>query len=267
MGKKEIFKRDLIKEIKYLHSQLGRRPTRHDRSSLYYRARKYFGSWNKLMEEAGYRIRPIQYIEEIKLDKNFAYFLGLVITDGHIVCNLKKKAYKVAIYTSYAKERDLIIKLIKNLFNYNSGIRSRKYGFNKRINYEIRINSKKLVNFLVRDLRIPFGNKSSIVRVPDKIKQNDDKMIKKSFLRGVIDGDGSIILGWGIKIASGSSKFLVDLKYLLKELDVKTGSIHKHRKANTYTLNINNKEGINKIKTIYNNEISYPRKKDKISKI
>jgi len=49
-----------------------------------------------------------QKISSIDFNEDFAYSLGLLITDGHIVYNKIKKRYKSNLYTSYPKEKNMI---------------------------------------------------------------------------------------------------------------------------------------------------------------
>ncbi|MBW2992111.1 hypothetical protein KY345_02735 [Candidatus Woesearchaeota archaeon] len=259
-------KKELIKKAIKLGNKLDRKPKKRDSSNLNYYARKLFGSWNNLMLAAGYNVRCHQNIRYPKLNKKFAYFLGLLVTDGHIQYDESNKKYKVAIYTSYIQEKDLIIKLIKDLFNYNAGISSRIYGFNKKPNYEIRISSKKLANILINRFNIPAGNKSLSIVFP-KIIKNGGKEIKKSFLRGIIDGDGSIS-NKTIKIASGSIRFLEDVKDSLSQLNISCGRIIKDNKlTSTFSIRINRYNDLLKVKEIYVCDVCYKRKKDIIDKI
>jgi len=265
MKNKKISKKELIKNVLTLEIKLGRKPKKRDNSTLYANSRKVFGSWNNLMEAAGYEVRFYQKIDNIHIKDNFAYFLGLLVTDGHIYYNQDTKCYKVSIYTSYPEERDRIIRLIKDLFKYNAYFSSRMDGgFNKKPNYEIRVCSKKLADILIKDWQIPFGAKSSRVRIPPKITKSNPNM-KKLFLKGVIDGDGSISKR-GIKIASGSTAFLKDLKELLNGLGIGTGSIITERET-TFTIRINRKQDLLKVQKIYSWGPSYPRKKESINKI
>ncbi len=258
------YRKELIERLLVLEKQLGRKPKKRDNNSLYAASRRIFGSWNKLMEAAGYEVRFIQKIKSIKIDDDFYYFLGLLITDGHICRVLKTKDCKVAIYTSYPEERELIIQLIKKLFDYNAHFSSKFASFNKKPNYEIRICSKELVNVFIKNWGVPPGAKSGVVRISHKIKESD-LTSKQSFVRGIIDGDGSITKH-GIKIASGSMLFLRDLKELLTSINIHCGSIIKERET-TFTIRINRHSDVLMIKHIYSFGNSYPRKKESINKV
>ena len=88
---------------------------------------------------------------------------------------------------------------------------------------------------------------------------------KELFLKGVIDGDGSITK-WGIKITSGSTLFLEDLKQLLEDLEIHSGSIIVERPT-TFSIRINKKKDLLRFKDIYSKGLSYPRKKESFNKI
>ncbi len=268
--KKEISRSDLINEVKSLELRVKRKPMKRDDNSLNYKAKKLFGSWSNLMRAAGYNAINYQKINSIKQNEDFAYFLGLLITDGHIRCDLKKKNYKIAIYTSYIEEKEMISKLIKDLFDYNPAISERvNYGFSRRSNFEIRISSKWLLEFISEEYEIPIGAKSTLVRVPNKIK-NGNKEIKMAFLKGVIDGDGWISKNrLRIGISSGSTKFLEELKELLKELGITSGKIaQSYYGGNSYSFEIGKHDDVLKFKGIYEvGKYCYPRKKLLIDKI
>lgn len=220
------------------------------------------------MKEAGFKIKIMQKPEmPDKLDKNLAYFLGLLITDGHIASDKKRGEHITMIFTSFEKERDVIISLIKRLFDYNAAIRKRKYGFNKFPNYEIHINSKRFSENLVKTFKIPAGAKSGIVRVPPFLFNSNKKEIG-GFIRGVIDGDGSICKDH-IKIASGSIKFLEDMKRLLNLIGISSGKLMKDKKSNTFSFYISSMENLNNLYHILysDSEFCYPRKKQAFGKV
>ncbi len=265
MKNKKISKKDLIQEVHNLELTLHRRPVKRDNATLYKNSREFFGSWNKMLFSAGYSVQFLQKIGSYTFNHNFAYFLGLLITDGHIAYDKRRENYKVAIYTSYPDERDMLVKLIRHIFEYNARISKKKAGYNVKFNFEVRINSKKLAEDLIDDYCIPSGKKSLNVRLPNFLF-NTQIRCKESFLRGVIDGDGSITKR-GIKIVSGSTLFLKDLKHFLFTLKIHTGSIIKEHDRNTYSIRINKKEDWIKIKRIYSFGYFYKRKRESINKI
>ncbi len=265
MKNKKISKRELIKRIHNLEQSLGRRPVKRDNGTLYNYSRELFGSWNNLMKAAGYDVRLFQNVSSYTFDDNLAYFLGLLITDGHIAYDKKRENYKVAIYTSYPEEKDMLVRLIYKIFKYKACISKREFKYSTRPNFEVRINSKTLAESLMNGYDIPGGKKSLIIRLPKTIVKADE-MSRKAFLRGVIDGDGSITK-YGVKIISGSTDFLNDMKKFLSELRIHTGSIIKEHDRNTFSIRINKKEDWDKIREVYAYGFCYRRKRASINKI
>jgi len=253
-------KERVIPTIKQLHKELKKRPQKRDDSGLYAATRKFFGSWNNAMEKAGYKVKRTQKPKiPKKLTPELSYFIGLLITDGHLVEDLKKKHYTLLLFTSYKEELKLILKLIKNLFSYDSFVRERKDGWNKNINYSIHINSKELVYYFKNIIGLPTGAKSRIVRVPEiMFSANKNNLI--NFLRGVMDGDGNISLKKPVNISSGSNCFLEDLKKLFLKLNLETSEIYKDVTA--YILRLYQRNNIEIYNLFYENaELYYPRKK------
>lgn len=262
---RDFAKKKILDEIKRIHKKLGRRPVKRDNYSLYFKSRKHFGSWNNAMESAGYEIKFRQYIEIPEITDEFCYFVGLVISDGHlqILKNKKTKNCKYTIYltTSYSEELELIVKLIKKIFNYNPYFRAKKkYGWNKLTSYEIQINSKKLLKYINQKFDIPIGAKSKSVKLPSFF-YNSEIENTAAFLRGIIDGDGCINKQ-RIEISSGSNNFRRELVKLFKNKLNITSKIYSKGIGKIKTVCIIRKEDIKKLYClIYPSEFYYPRKK------
>ena len=158
----------IIDRIKQLNKKLKRKPQKRDDGGLYIATRNFFGTWNNAMEKAGYKVKIMQKpIIPDKLTPELSYFIGLLITDGHLVEDLKKKHYVLLLFTSYEDELKLILKLIGDLFSYKAYVRKKKDGWNKRFSYQIYINSKDLLYYFKDEIGLPTGAKSKIVRVPN----------------------------------------------------------------------------------------------------
>lgn len=255
----------VIERIHQLHQELERRPTKWDNSQLYRKTRKFFGTWNNAMEKAGYKVKRNQFPDiPDKLTPELSYFLGILVTDGNMYANTKRGYYSIQLFNSYEDETEMLLQLIQFLFSYKSFVRKRKLGFNKRISNEIHINSKKLIYQLKEKFNIPTGAKSKTLRLP-KIMFNTTKENMYNFIRGVIDGDGTISKYKIIRIASGSPKFLEDMKHLLKILDIETKDIRYERTA--YVLPFRVKSTLELSKQMYSNtKFYYPRKRAKFEK-
>ena len=89
-------------------------------------------------------------------------------------------------------------------------------GFNRVPNFEIAIHSGKLALLLIEKFSIPSSKKSFTAIIPLWVIDSDSG-IQKAFIRGVLDGDGSIKKS-GITLASGSPLFLIGFKDLLSSM-------------------------------------------------
>jgi replicative DNA helicase Mcm len=151
--------------------------------------------------------------ENIMLTEDFLEFMGLIVTDGHI--SLKK--YKV---TFYSKSEELLKrfeklsqKLFKKQVSFYTDTRSRvKQAY---------FCSKEIVQKL-NYLGIPKGNKTK-KQIDLSIIKNLAPNLIKSFLVGVINGDGSISnrkSGGCIDIVSGNKEFIKQLKLLFRKIGI-----------------------------------------------
>ena len=259
--KKISTKEEVIQEIKNLHKKIGRRPKRDDNIQLNSVARKFFGIWTNALKTAGYEVKMNQKPKiPDKLTPELCYLVGLIITDGHLVEDIKRGHYILLLFTSYEEEKNLILGLIKKLFNYDAYVRTKKTGFNKRESYEIHVNSKELLYYFKDVFDLPTGSKSNIVRVP-KLFFTLNRKLTVNFIRGVIDGDGNVSLKKPINISSGSYEFLKDLKILFFRLGLESSEIYKDRTA--YILRLYLRQNLKAYNLFYNNILlCYPRKKE-----
>jgi len=158
------------------------------------------------------------------------------------------------------EELNLILGLIHKIFSYNAFVREKKYGFNKRINYEVHINSKDLVYYLKDVIKISTGDKSKIVRVPELMFRTSRKN-KLNFIRGVIDGDGTIPIKRTTSICSGSKKFLTGFKKILLTVGLKTSDVKWHGTA--YILYLFKSDDMVLYPLVYKSAFYfYPRKRE-----
>ncbi len=161
----------------------------------------------------------------------------------------------------------MLIYLIKDLFNYIPGVYAKKkHGFNKKTGHQITISSKGLVLKLAGSFNMPFGKKSHKLRVP-KCILNSTKKNKANFLRGLIDGDGSIKKCRIISLCSASKAFLKDINKILNDLDIDSKRVLASE--NIYLVNIANKKDLNQIyaRCYKNQDYCYPRKIMSLEKI
>lgn len=251
----------ILERIRELHNSFGHRPTKYEVGSLYNIARFHFGSWGNALRCAGYEIKHLQKIELQKgITRKLAYFVGLVLSDGHIVFNKIANRYVVKLFTSYEIEKKMLLRLIKDMFKYIPTTRPRKYGFNKVPNYEIIISSRALAEFLINEFEIPFGRKSNKIRIPKIFFDNN---LFLDLLHGIIDGDGGIDKD-GVTIYSSSKEFLLDIKTILQsKFDIRTWNVSKSSKTVWY-LTIPLNVSFKLYSRIYRKcEFYYPKLKEK----
>lgn len=104
-----------------------------------------------------------------------AYILGWIASDG----SLKRNGWCISI-----NEKDIsILEKIKNAIDPNLKITHQKL---KRM-VSLTVNSIEMSNDICSLLKISYGKKSNLVKFPD-IRED----LKRHFLRGYFDGDGSI---------------------------------------------------------------------------
>jgi len=159
------------------------------------------------------------YFEKIDtIDK--AYFLGLFYTDGYVTNKTNRVGIELNIKDKYILEE--LLKCLDSNLNVKERKRKNSFDNNKNIYVcSILINNKKLHTDLINLGCLP--SKSKIIKLP-----NNNQVPEKffwHFLRGVIDGDGSIGLyncsdkkykKPHISICSGSKDFIYDLHKKLK---------------------------------------------------
>jgi len=256
-------KNKVMVKARDLEKKLGRRIVKRDNSNLFSLAKKHFGSWNNLMKTLGHEVREFRkVIIPFKYTKELFYFIGLLCSDGHIQTIESKGNYKLIIFTSYPEEKQIILKLMEKLFHYKASVREKNYGFSNKLNYEVHIYSKALCNFFI-GFGIPSGNKSSIIKLPIILKKAS-RIEKISFLKGVFDGDGSIIRSKNqviFRIYSGSRDFILGLKNLIDNLGF---SPKINRERFSWSLSLNKQEEVkNLFKIFYETKdcCFYPRKK------
>lgn len=187
------------------------------------------------------------------IEEEQAYFLGYMITDGYV--NEQRESFS---FRCHKNDRQLIEDLLKVL---NSNYPIRQYG--NVITVEMK--SKQIVQDLIK-----FGitqRKTFDVKVP-KIPQN----VWLPFIRGVIDGDGSIGLyehksgsKFTIRITSGSKEFLEGIKEMIAKLYGEEGYLYKGN-GNAFVLSFQKKSFVVEfLSDLYKNSKIHLERKRNIS--
>lgn len=122
------------------------------------------------------------YFENIDTEEK-AYWLGFLYADGYV--NANKTSVELSLKE---KDKNHLYKFIKCLNGTMSPTKtSRTIGGKEYIGYRVTLNSKKLKNDLIK--LGCYENKTNILNFPyDKI----DNSLYIPFIRGYIDGDGSV---------------------------------------------------------------------------
>lgn len=167
------------------------------------------------------------YFENIDTP-NKAYILGLLYADGSN--NISKYTVSISL-----EEKDKhILESIRKELNYNKELEyidysnKHDFGYSYKNQYRLLFFSKKLCNDL--NDKGMFSNKSLILKFPNWLDNN----LKRHFIRGYFDGDGSYcphITENGkfqpLITFTSTNDFCKDLqKYLIESLNIPCGNIY-----------------------------------------
>ena len=137
-----------------------------------------------------------------EIDEDLAYLTGALISDGH----LSKE------YIDFSCFEDGFKKAVKEKLSSKFGRYESYYDDNR-----IYLCSLFVPYFFNKIFKIPIGNKSRIVKIPEMIFKSDNKVIA-SCLKGLFDGDGTVKSGLSYK--TFSKKLAEDISYLLGRLGI-----------------------------------------------
>lgn len=150
-----------------------------------------------------------------------AEFIGIHFGDGSMS---NKGSNKYRIYYSFnlrdIEYAEYVRNLIYSIFNINIKLGKRE----KKHEVYLYAYSKNLCTFLNTSLQIPYSPKKQLI-IPDYIKYNQEYL--KSFLKGLFDTDGCIIIQKDgkysyvlIKITTSIKMFADDIKSALNSLNI-----------------------------------------------
>lgn len=204
------------------------------------------------------------YFEKIDTEAK-AYFLGLIYTDGCV--RIHNGGYFLGLQLQIS-DKPIIEKLAEELKCGNS-VRERKTNgvFNGTGVAEFEsCNSKKLFDDLARFDIVPDKTHNSITI--KNIKELVPKHLIKHFIRGVIDGDGSIAHtyyhGKGIMIYQNSMQFCEDMQDLIAYAmdDYTLHGVCTSRPVNMFVLRYRRiNEAIKLLKFLYEDATVYIQRK------
>lgn len=121
-----------------------------------------------------YKVNPDFYLNK-KYEKEFYYFVGLLVTDGYIV---NKNSCKIVIKNKGSKE---LLQSLSNVIGHGI-VKSLKNDF-----YCLTLTDSCLITKL-QEIGVPLKNKTYLLK--DVYIPNKDCFL--SYLAGILDGDGSV---------------------------------------------------------------------------
>jgi len=158
-----------------------------------------------------------------KLSPDLAEILGIILGDGHLDLKKYPKSphYVLNISGSLSEDYNYYIDEINPMF-FQLFNKEFKFVFQRENEFFARVSSKAIATFF-KNLGVKPGKKVDNNEIPDKIMNANDE-IKKAFLRGVFDTEGSIAfkkntkgfhVGPTITLAMKSEKFVYQLRTIL----------------------------------------------------
>lgn len=200
---------------------------------------------------------------KIKWSQNFAYAIGLLVTDGNLSPNGRHIVF-------VSKDEEQLLNFSKAL-DINVPISHTRSGYTGKLTPRIQFSDSLFWNYLLSIGITP--NKSKIigsVAVPKKYFMD--------FLRGVFDGDGSFYSYFDprwkssfmfyISFVSASGKHIMWLRKKLKEHIGVEGHVTHGKGVSVYQLKYAKRESLKILKNMYYSDsvISLSRKRKKIEK-
>ncbi|MEK6812969.1 MAG: hypothetical protein AABX86_02525 [Nanoarchaeota archaeon] len=157
-----------------------------------------------------------QYYKKMKITPELAEVCGIHAGDGYLRGGIKNR-WELDI-SGHVEEKEYYDLHIKNLFEKVFRINIHCRFFPGRNTYGFVIRDKDIIKFM-HDLGFPYGAKSTIVKVPDKIMNSNDSVLLSRFLRGLFDTDGSVHFrrSYGKKYTEFKKKIIIILEFSFQQ--------------------------------------------------
>ncbi len=150
-------------------------------------------------------------IKNLKLNKNFALWVGLLCGDG-CISKLRNNDWRIFFVNNDPIVLKNYIDLVKSIFNIDVHVIRRD---NK---CDVHFSSRVVYEILKNIFQFPIGEKRGKLRVPGVLFK--DKKLRRYFLRGAYSTDGKFTVYKGyprIGIESATKEFLLDITNILME--------------------------------------------------
>jgi len=165
----------------------------------------------------------------MEISKELAELVGIIIGDGNIY--QKHHKYRVGFVGDINND--------KLYFNYIKDLIKKEWDKEARIfiggrGIRIVINSKRICQMLINELKLPYGEgKYERAIIPEIIAKNWN--LAKHTIRGIIDTDGSVFVSKKprvakypcIEISTNSDKLAIQLKRILEEKKFRVNKIRR----------------------------------------
>lgn len=148
--------------------------------------------------------------DQIKLDEDLAFWLGLVASDGHVT--------KLQKCVDFCGIDDRIGSVFSDLCIQLFGVEPKVYERSGSKVKTWRLNCDD-AHRLASDLGIPVGRKSTTLRFPNLITKSPRAVIL-SFIAGMLEGDGNVRTK--TRLTTGSEQFANDLRMVLLMVGVRS---------------------------------------------
>lgn len=145
----------------------------------------------------------------LPIDEDVAYFVGMVIADGH----LTKLQKQIEFTNTDEQQGERFCELSERLF----GKRPVRYRYKRRA-VSWRLNDADVYDLLAA-IGIPVGKKSLTVKVPPVITRAPRRVVS-AFAAGLLEGDGNVRSR--LRLGSGSRDFVVGMRMLLQTLGIRS---------------------------------------------
>ena len=170
----------------------------------------------------------ISKIRKNKDDYYFYVYLNQTLRDKFLECLRQNNidfwtSYRVEFVDNNLNAMRHLKNLILELFGYNVKIKSIK-GVN---GYYIHFSNKIIGRYLKNIFKFPVGKKSDIVDVPRLIKEASFE-IRKAFVRGLLQFDGSVKINGNVVFSTNSKRLLNFFRNTIKEKNL-PGNVWKRK--------------------------------------
>lgn len=192
-------------------------------------------------------------MEKLSLEQ-ISYLIGFLHSDGHLYETTRNRG-NVSIELNI-KDIDILYK-IQSLIGGKIHQRKRITNFGYNHSAVLKVHSLETRNFLKKKGLIA-GKKSDIVSIPDRLSI-------KHYLRGFIDGDGSIGFTGNnepfISIVTKSEVLKNQiLQYLFKKFQL-VKNLNRNKRDNIYNITIKNENALKFSRILYNKSEIYMNRK------